>query len=119
MSEPGAILAKPSGTYFARHWRGEISLPQSFWVNGVVIGFAWMVAFQPLADLFVIAVWWYVIACIADYATIVWQLVGIWRSAGNYRGRRVWPILARVFSIIAVFYGLLFPVFLLVQRHLI
>ena len=80
MSEPGAIPVKRSGTYFARHWRGDLSLPQSFWFSGVTIGFAWLVAFQPLADFFVIAPWWFFIACIAYYATIVWQLVGIWRS---------------------------------------
>jgi len=119
MSEPGAILVKPSGTYFARHWRGELSLPQSFWVNGVMIGFGWMVAFQPLVDFFVIAPWWFFVAWIADYATIVWQLVGLWRSARNYRGPRVWSISARIFSILAVLIGVLYPLGLLVKHHII
>ena len=41
-----SILGKPSasGNYFARHWRGELSLGISYWVNGlisvVVIGVA-------------------------------------------------------------------------------
>lgn len=119
MSEPGAIAAKRSGTYFARHWRGELSLPQSFWVNGLIIGFGWMVAFQPLVDLFIIAAWWFFIAWIADAATIVWQFVGIWRSARNYRGPRVWSILARIFAVLSVFFGLVFPLTLLVKHHII
>jgi hypothetical protein len=32
----------------------------------------------------------------------VWALVGTWRSAGKYQGRRIWAILARFFMICGV-----------------
>src|SRR5947209_19993561 len=35
---PPPLPPPPSNNYFARHWRGELSLPKSYWVNGVVFG---------------------------------------------------------------------------------
>jgi hypothetical protein len=26
-----------SSSYFARHWRGELSLPKSYWLNGALL----------------------------------------------------------------------------------
>jgi hypothetical protein len=30
----------PAQNCFARHWRGELSLPVSFWINGILAGIA-------------------------------------------------------------------------------
>jgi hypothetical protein len=74
--------AKPPN-YLVRHWRGELSLPVSYWVNGTLVSlpaglvdtyidwdaiplFAGMMFFVLLIGLF------------------VWQVVGIWRSATRY-----------------------------------
>jgi hypothetical protein len=79
-----------STNYFVRHWRGELSLAKSFWLNyillGVVlaaIGVGLNQAFDeglisPGALLLSIPVW---------IAIFVWQAVGCLRAAGNYTGK--------------------------------
>jgi hypothetical protein len=94
-SNKSALTGQGSGTnrnrkrtYFVRHWRGELSLGVSYWINGVLLttaaGFAegllgsaditlaprLLTAFSAAISVFLI---------IAS----VWQLVGIWRSAGR------------------------------------
>lgn len=98
--------------YFQRHWRGELSLPVSYWLNGFIVGFPaalliWLTgeAFaqitqddvQPGLMLGVVIVLW---ACAGALTT--WQQVGIWRSARSYKGPRVWPVLARVAAILGI-----------------
>jgi hypothetical protein len=93
------------GTYLFRHWRGELSLPVSYWVNGILLAasFAIVLAIVPWTDFINEAPKLYSASMVAlllllEIAT-VWQFVGIWRSAGNYirQGKpRVWGNLARV-----------------------
>lgn len=107
---PGAQKAPRSSSYLLAHWRGELSLARSFWINGIllnfVIGFASAIFsdaisghlrpnFSFVAFMFAIAV---VLLSIP-----VWQLVGIWRSAGshtNRTGHRFWAIVARFMVIL-------------------
>jgi hypothetical protein len=105
VAQPGAIDSK-SHSYFARHWRGELPLGQSFWKNGVGVGLICTVALLGLAkeSLFV---WWIIAEMILEVPIIVWQLVGIWRSAGRYAGPRRWSVLARVGAVIGTLYGVL------------
>jgi hypothetical protein len=86
--------------YFARHWRGELSLPVSYWVNGtlggLIAGFFFIAVgavthrqgeVQPLVWLISLcAIWLFIVV------SAIWQAVGIWRSATHYRqsGRRFW-----------------------------
>jgi hypothetical protein len=86
-------------------------LPVSYWVNFFLLStlssqfkkYAWPVF---LADfprpylLFVISVW----LCTA--AVTIWQLVGVWRSAGHYiqRGKsKLWGDLARILAVASLF----------------
>jgi hypothetical protein len=96
--------------YFARHWRGELSLPVSYWVNGALGGL--------IAGFFVIAVGavthrqgeaqpllWLTSLCatwLFIVASAIWQLVGIWRSATHYQqsGRRFWGGAAKVLMVL-------------------
>jgi len=90
--------------YFVHHWKGELSLPVSYWINGTVAGLGVVAvmtaAGNALAELST-PQWILVGVCaIWTLATIftVWQLVGIWRSAGQYRKRRgnaFWSFAAR------------------------
>lgn len=101
--------SRPAGkagrNYIARHWRGELSLPVSFWVNGwlldiplglLIVGIALAQRVSGLAKPALaaeIAVW------IPSIIISVWQLVGAWRSAGHHverGGRRLWAVLARI-----------------------
>jgi succinate dehydrogenase hydrophobic anchor subunit len=85
-AEPEDLEPKRSN-YFVRHWRGDLSLPISFWVNGAVISFAIRVEDAFLADATrnwesspFAALAFLVVVC----AVNVWQVVGIWRSATKY-----------------------------------
>src|SRR5271167_3099425 len=91
--------------YLLRHWRGECSLAVSYWVNGwlavipittvaVLAGAAMHEDRQPWLYLAGLLLVWSVVVL-----TIIWQSVGIWRSAARtkrLRGRRFWPVVAQV-----------------------
>lgn len=101
------------GAFISRHWRGDYGLGRSFWINTVLLSLA------------VTAVLGAAIAWVAETATprdavlatiaslppalvvAVWQLVGLWRSAGRARrhagttwGRSVWPTVTRAVVIV-------------------
>ncbi|QPF85386.1 RDD family protein [Bradyrhizobium genosp. L] len=84
-------LPRPAN-YVVRHWRGELPLPLSFWVNDIVLGVAFSIPLallislaaqrsgeQPLLWLVVLSMVWLLIALLR-----VWQAVGIWRAASRY-----------------------------------
>lgn len=98
-------LSTERDSYFRRHWRGELSLPRSYWINGVLIFGVGCNLMLALTVTFTIMLFRQqddigapiVLLLIAlELAAYVWALVGTWRSAGRYRGSRVWPILARI-----------------------
>ena len=91
-------------SYIARHWRGELSLPQSYWVNGVLLGMPVNIYFaiakaaikeSPSASA---AVYYLLIPFAVFFFLAVWQGVGIWRSAGRRiaEGRSGWAWIARL-----------------------
>jgi hypothetical protein len=106
MAQPGAIAAT-RGSYFKRHWRGELSLSHSFWANGVAIGFGCMVLVTALGEERLLMMWWLGLFLIADFIVIVWLTVGIWRAAGKYTGPRTWKVLARIAAVAAGLVGVL------------
>ena len=110
----------PRGNYFMRHWRGQMSLRVSYWVNSFLLGnlapVALVTALASLeagnesslrvnAGLSLAAV--AVLTCLN-----VWSAVGVLRSATNHPergGRLLWSLLAFVLvgmSLIAVFFQL-------------
>ncbi len=87
-----------SKSYIARHWRGELSLPRSYWVNTVllnVIVFPLAIRMFGVAGLAVVHtnLWAGLALVVAMYACLlfwllpvtIWQLVGLWRSATSYQ----------------------------------
>jgi hypothetical protein len=106
-------LPKPAATnYFARHWRGELSLPQSYWLNGLIGGFAVSVAIgalgyaighqgdaQPILWLASLILIWGTVALVT-----AWQMVGVWRSATHYQhsGKKFWGAAAKIVTVLGV-----------------
>ncbi|MFO1039840.1 MAG: hypothetical protein U1E45_23605 [Geminicoccaceae bacterium] len=92
-------------TYVRSHWRGEQPLWRSFWVNTVLLSLAvdgligWQLAL-PDEQRYA----WFVLFCLAlGGVLVVWQLVGLWRSARRVRRqrlRRFWSIAAQLFIIV-------------------
>jgi hypothetical protein len=91
--------------YVVRHWRGDLPLALSYFVNGCLsslLSISAVVAasqlIQPVNGSFTIALsislFWLFISALA-----IWQLVGIWRSAGKHKrqgGSGFWARAARV-----------------------
>jgi hypothetical protein len=101
-----------SRNYIARHWRGELSLPVSYWLNGIlgaVIVGATVGALayatnrqgdaQPLVWLLSSIATWILAALLT-----LWQAVGVWRSATRYRrgGKRFWGGAAKTLALLGV-----------------
>lgn len=97
--------------YLLRHWRGELSLGVSFWVNGwlgdipvvlLALGTALAARIPGWLDAAMIggAASWAIAVLVS-----IWQLVGIWRSAGRHvgrGGRRLWARLAQASVVLGV-----------------
>jgi hypothetical protein len=103
---PYGLSSKPHrGFYILRHWRGELPLPVSYWLNGVVVSavFAMAIKITPWDTFVSRSPKLYSIAAIALWILLAiattWQLVGIWRSSKNYlrQGKsRFWGNLAKI-----------------------
>ena len=97
--------------YLVRHWRGELSLPVSYWVNGSLIGLVYGLllkganaAIDNIEGLGARSVGVLTLAMFLGLAALgTWQLVGIWRSACKHAARggsRGWAITAQVLVIL-------------------
>lgn len=100
---------KKRGNYFLRHWRGDLSLPISYWVNGIIAYMALALAAGLTAglttadDLRLVSVG-VILLYFAALAISVWQIVGTWRSASNHTergGTAFWAVVARIILILS------------------
>lgn len=90
-----ATMPPPTGGYFLRHWRGELSGVKTYWIN---VALAWALyagllrildivadrfpATLDLASPAVLAFLCIIAACLAlGIAMSIWQMVGLWRWA--------------------------------------
>ena len=89
------LRPQQSNNFFVRYWRGDYPLAFSYWVVGLVGNIAVFLAilllasivveqdFNPyLAALYVAAIW------LVTGAWAIFQLVGVWRSAAQYRAEK-------------------------------
>jgi hypothetical protein len=96
------------GSYLARHWYGKLSLAKSFWFNALVFGiiifysllFVNITLFGLFRDEPDLAVVLIVSSSFIGICSLVWALVGLWRSAYFYMGRRTWSVLARLVTVV-------------------
>jgi len=102
---PTEILPAQRGGMFAKHWRGDYSLPRSYWVNGALIfglgiNMLFLIAVSVAMALLQKQPALMVIVCLGEMLLVlgayIWALVGTWRAAGKYKGPRIWAILARI-----------------------
>jgi hypothetical protein len=94
------------GSYIARHWRGDISLGKSYWINGAVVGIVFYIVWSILLAVLAVGVadrsaqvLGLVVLIAAQVTLYTWQVVGVWRSAGKHEsrgGKKFWAILARI-----------------------
>jgi hypothetical protein len=103
---PRRTESAPKTGYFKAHWRGEHSLPRSYWLNNFLVA-------TPLAMLLTGLMSWIsvkgdslqisAIVVLLGFPLLlalnVWCLVGAWRAARNYlheHGSALWGWLARI-----------------------
>ena len=123
MPQTSAALPPPlppqavrSHNYVVRHWRGELSLPVSYWLNGtasglvvglVIGGMAYLINWQgdaePVVWLSTLIASWILAALL-----MIGQAVGVWRSAIRYRqsGKDFWGGVAQMLTVAGL---LVFP----------
>jgi hypothetical protein len=97
------------GNWFVRHWRGQLSLPVSYWVNGwlgsllaVVIAVAAGIASRLSPEP------WHILALLIGLHAVLllivaWQNVGTWRSAtrsARTYGTVFWPVVTKIVLVI-------------------
>ena len=103
---PPPLPRQPAQNFIARHWRGEFSLPRSYWINYLVLGIGVGLAFsalsaainqraveQPVYWLISLGLTWSAITLFT-----IWGAIGVWRAATAYRraGKRFWGVAAKV-----------------------
>ncbi|MBN2285885.1 MAG: hypothetical protein JXI43_05515 [Tissierellales bacterium] len=78
------------GNYFKRHWRGELPLALSFWINlflvNLLIQFiiAWYDDACPIANPVISARIAIIFNVLRFFVVYPWQIVGTWRSCVNH-----------------------------------
>jgi hypothetical protein len=114
LSTDSKVVQRPKkGNYFSRHWRGDLSLAVSYWINGFLlnilvggatvayVAYAESVADEGLIKAFILMNVFIAFLLIA----YTWQFVGVWRAASNSPkrgGSRLWAVLAQVLIVLGV-----------------
>jgi hypothetical protein len=82
--------------YISRHWRGELSLPVSYWINGFLLSITLYVlsASAVVASPWQLRLFGALLGMVAIPIIAVWQLIGIYRAANVKAG--FWPRMARL-----------------------
>jgi hypothetical protein len=82
--------------YISRHWRGELSLPLSYWLNGFLLSISLygLSASAVAASHWQLKIFGAVLGMFGIPTIAVWQLIGIFRSAKLRAG--FWPGMARL-----------------------
>ncbi|RUO61795.1 hypothetical protein [Pseudidiomarina insulisalsae] len=97
--------------YIARHWRGELPLGTAFWVNLILVNFVTTLIGRVMLSggAFDGTPWQTRVTLIglmtlATLVLVIWQVVGVWRSANARRkqGKRFWPAITKLVLIVNV-----------------
>jgi hypothetical protein len=101
----------PATNYFVRHWRGQLSLPVSYWINGwgatlICVGLM-LLAGKYLGNISVRGKSTAILGLTALLLlTTVWSTVGTWSSAGHHvarGGARIWAVAVQILTVLGVF----------------
>ena len=101
--------------YIQKHWRGELSLTVSFWINNFLLN----VALTLLSSLFLYSgtienpvTYARVVIIFFAFAFLIiypWQVIGLWRSCNNHiekSGKRFWPRTVQVLVVLGLILAL-------------
>lgn len=113
---PDRLARRPG--YLLAHWRGAHSLARSYWVNGalVTVLLALLIVILDRAaeasSLATRGLLIYSLVVLAFSALVgVWQIVGLWRSAGrtwSETGRLFWPAVVILLTVVGAINGAIY-----------
>ena len=98
--------------YILKHWRGQLSLAISFWVNIILINvgiriFEVWVTEAPLFENPVLASQFTITYTFLTLAIVYpWQIIGLWRSANRHeeeKKRELWPGAVKILVVLGLF----------------
>jgi hypothetical protein len=104
------ITQEKSNSYVARHWRGEVSLGRAYWLDGHVIFGIAINAFAVITgSVLLIALNGVPVLALSMAAPVlafqlagyIWAVVGIWRAANTYTGKKAWAVLAKIQMVVS------------------
>ena len=98
-TESVPAVRQPSA-YVVRLWRGDVPLATTYWVWGLAVNVAWLIVIVLTAATDAPMLGLIVSLLALSYAVFI--TVAIWRSAGRYKGKRIWAELARIAVAIGV-----------------
>ena len=99
-------------SYIANHWRGDLSLAKSYWLNTFLLSLPITMMFSSLEELAQVvrtmeetALFFWLLAALTVFAVpfTVWQLIGTWRSATKRTmntGKSGWSSVAKVVMVL-------------------
>jgi len=100
-----------STNYLARHWRGELSLVKTFWVNNFCVNviFAFAIRWAEYSQLSEESPLLYIRILLGvlfiEIPVWIWQLVGLWRASQNHirnAGHFFWPRIAQGIVVLSI-----------------
>jgi hypothetical protein len=111
------VPSPQTDSYITRHWRGELPLPISYWINSIlIVGLGCNVAVMLSTILFHVnartaletgrppsaigAIT--LVAIVLYFFATLWATVGTWRAASRYRGA-FWGRVTKLTIIFGVF----------------
>lgn len=102
-----------NGNYLVRHWRGQLSLPVSYWLNSVLLALVlslialWLVGIAETSGMSLRALSGIYLAYLIWAGLLwLWSIVGVWRSADRHEergGSPGWATTARIVIIFGAF----------------
>jgi len=96
MSETGkASNGLDSKGFFSRLVNGDFGLAKTYWLYGVAVGIVINFLSRIVPSLGALAV---ILVLAIPYQVMV--LLGVWRAADKYQGRKAWAILAKIATVL-------------------
>jgi len=98
--------------YIGNHWRGQLSLAKSFWINvflinmGVMLFNKWLTEASPIENPVVTSQIFIIFTFMAVAIVYPWQIIGVWRSANRHaeETKKVfWPSAVKITVVLSLF----------------
>ncbi len=80
--------------FIKKFWEGNVSMVISFWIFNVLIE---QIIIGLLAIIFAFPL---MLFMWVPYK--IWAVVGVWRSAAKYKGKPIWPGLAKTYVVVSL-----------------